>query len=104
MPRSNRPTAIFAIAFLGGLACSRTGNVGNTSNLGTPQTDGSIAGHDVVSQVGGDTAPSVFCRPFGQTCASGQDCCSGLCDPLSSTCVASINKCTATGGACATST
>lgn len=104
MPRSQHPIAIFAIALLGGLACSRTENVGNTSTIGTPQTDGSAAGRDVISQVGGDTAPTVFCRPFGQTCASGQDCCSGLCDPATSTCVASINKCTATGEACTTST
>jgi hypothetical protein len=109
MPRSNYLAATLAIAcaLACGIACSRSQPIGEYPNNG----DGSIAGRDSVVPVstggtgaGADTAPTVFCKPFGQTCASGQDCCSGLCDPTSNTCAASINKCTTTGSACTTST
>ena len=100
MPSQIRPTTasavsllVFAFVFA---ACSNTANVGTSPDGSTSTTD---AGTKV-----GDTTPSPSCRFFGQTCASGGDCCSGICDPTTSTCVASINKCTGTGGGCASST
>lgn len=98
---------VMAVMAVGDMACSRTENVGNyPPSVG----DGSVAdaehaGRDSSIPVATtDGAISVFCSPFGQTCATGQDCCSGLCDPASSTCAAAINTCTAVGGACTSST
>ena len=96
MPSSIRTTIVFAAAALAFAACSSTASVGK-------YPDGSTSTADARTKVG-DATPSGLCLAFGQTCVSGGDCCSGLCDPASATCVASINKCTTTGGACASST
>ena len=56
-----------------------------------------------VPQSGGSTS-SPLCLQFGQKCNTGPDCCSGLCDPTSNSCVSSINQCTAASGPCQSST
>lgn len=96
------PRAFFVIACMAAAACgSRTENVGTYPTAGAGGT-GAVGGS--AGAPGGAVGPSPFCHPFGQPCASGQDCCSGLCDPASSTCAASINQCTPTGAACTSST
>jgi hypothetical protein len=92
MASSIRLSIACAAALLALGACSSSENLGS-------YPDGSAG-------AGGnrDSAPSVFCVAFGQTCAAGADCCSGICDSLTLTCAASINKCTAAGGACVAST
>jgi len=126
MLRSNRSIAIVAVALLGA-TCSRTESVGNyptdgglpgpdanTSEGGPgsvgkyPTSDGHLPGPDANTSdspgPASDAMVSPSCRDFGQVCGTGADCCSGLCDPATGTCVSSINKCTTTGGACQSST
>ena len=102
MPSAIRPTAaalasLLAVSFAFA-DCSSTASVGKY-----PPGDGSTATTDAGPKAG-DVIISPSCLLFGQTCASGGDCCSGICDPASATCVASINQCTVTGGNCMSST
>jgi hypothetical protein len=115
MPSSIRLNAAIAAALLTLVACSQSESLGKY-----PPADGNVArggdvastedapsASDLVSQVpdvAGDVSSSPSCLAFGQLCATGGDCCSGLCDPSTGTCVATINKCTQSGGNCQAST
>ncbi len=102
-----------AVAPLLILSCKSEGN-----NLGTTPDGGggSIKPGDtgIIQPFGGSTAGpmggaggtevSPTCFAFGQMCATGYDCCSGICDPTSKTCASAINQCTTTGGPCQTAT
>jgi hypothetical protein len=106
---------VLATASLAALACKS-----NDSNLGdTPDGGGNGAQSEVgatgtqpgggattvpTGGAGGGTGVSPTCMTFGQTCANGYDCCSGVCDLHSKTCASSINQCTTTGGPCQAST
>jgi hypothetical protein len=98
MPSSIRLSTAFAAALVALGACSNSQNIGNYPDGG----GGSWGNTDVAP--GTDIIPSVFCVAFGQQCAKGADCCSGICDPSTLTCAASVNTCTAAGGACVAST
>ena len=114
MPSSIRLTTAVVVALLAFVACSRSETIGKyppvDGNAGSTEDVRSVGGaedvprvSDLVSQVR-DVPPSPFCFDIGQECATGGDCCSGLCDPTTNTCVTSINKCTLTGGNCQSST
>ncbi|HTA89047.1 MAG TPA: hypothetical protein VK745_05715, partial [Polyangiaceae bacterium] len=47
----------------------------------------------------GGTASNGTCRAVGDTCQSGTECCSGVCDPASG-CVSTTTTCAASGDAC----
>jgi hypothetical protein len=98
MPKSTRLLPAFVVVLFALGACNSTsqpigkypdGSAGTTGNRDAP---------------GADVVPSVFCSAFGQPCTTAVDCCSGICDPTTLSCAASINKCTPTGGACVAST
>ena len=95
--RSSKTIVIVALS-LAFAACSSSATIGKY-----PPADGSTGSPDTGLKAG-DSTPSPSCLTFSQQCATGGDCCSGLCDPASNTCVASINKCTLAGGNCQAST
>jgi len=83
---------------VGDVPIAAGGNLaGDAGTIGPAIDSGTIVGN-------ADAQPTPFCRAFSETCATGPDCCSGLCDLTSHTCVSSINKCTLTGGACQAAT
>jgi hypothetical protein len=94
MPKST--CCILLSALLALAACSSSKSIGSYPDSSTGNQDVSLPQADVT--------PSPFCLAFGQACATAADCCSGICDPSSATCAASINKCTPTGGGCVAST
>ena len=89
-------------------ACSQVADLGHSGRVEggvVNAPDGGVLVDAPTSVDSGGGAPiSPYCLEFGQICASGLDCCSGLCDPTTKTCVSSINVCTATGGRCLSST
>jgi hypothetical protein len=105
---------VFAVASLLVVSCkSNSSNLGNTADAGGGSTipgnttgpqpgGGSTAGP--TGGAGGSSVVFPTCLAFGQTCATGYDCCSGVCDLATKTCASSINQCTATGGPCQSST
>jgi hypothetical protein len=93
MPTSTRLSLVAALLALA--ACSSSTSIGK-------YPDGSSSKDGVGSQ--GDTISSPFCRAITQACATGADCCSGICDPTSATCAGSINQCTSAGGGCLAAT
>jgi hypothetical protein len=97
MPKSIRLSTVFTMGLFTFAACSSSENIGN-------YPDGSSDGPKTSDAISQKADSSPFCLAFGQQCATGGDCCSGLCDPGTNTCVASINKCTLTGGGCQSST
>ena len=107
MPSWIRLTTACAAALLAFVACSRTADIGSyppSDGSTNSVNDGPRAG-DLVSlnwEVAGAVSPD--CLAFGQQCTKGGDCCSRLCDPTTSTCIASINTCTQIGGGCQSST
>lgn len=96
MSNSSALTRVFLVGMLTFAACS--------SSKGTDSNPGDGGNGDVGGQGTDVPAPSPFCLAFGQTCVTGNDCCSAICDPASSTCAASINTCSPTGGGCQSST
>jgi hypothetical protein len=63
---------------------------------------GSSGGDGGTGGTGGTDGEPLFpeCGKFGDTCISAADCCSGLCDPATDTCVSSLTKCAQEGDAC----
>jgi hypothetical protein len=91
-------TSLLIAAWLLIPACSS-----DSKNSGNGAVGGSAnGGGGGINSNGGSTSP--YCLQVGQNCASGQTCCSGVCDPTSHACAASINQCTPANGACVTST
>src|SRR5437899_8624331 len=52
---------------------------------------------------GGDASVGPVCGPTGSACQSGNQCCSGTCDP-NGTCASTVGRCVAAGGTCASGT
>jgi hypothetical protein len=97
MPSRIHFALVFAATSLVFSACHQSADLGHSS-------DGQVLGSGDSAGPRADATPSPYCLEFSQSCTIGPDCCSGLCDPTSLTCVSSINVCTLTGGPCQSST
>ena len=87
----------------GSAGIGATAGLGGTSGfVGNGGTAGGTSTTTSIGAAGGNTSPS--CNAYGQSCATGFDCCSGLCDAATQTCASQINRCLSDGQACASPT
>src|SRR4051794_30154557 len=52
----------------------------------------------------GDASAGPGCGATASACQSGNQCCSGICDPTTGNCGSTVGRCIGQGGACASST
>jgi hypothetical protein len=86
---------------------SQSGDDGSLGADGTSAGEGGSSGDDGAggdSAMNGDGGGITSCTPFGSVCSYGAQCCSGICDPTSSTCISSVTTCTPGAGPCTANT
>jgi hypothetical protein len=85
---------------------SGPGMDGSDRETGPENTDGAAGseggrdGENPINDGGGEGGTRETCGHFGDKCKTAADCCSGLCDPESDTCISSLIRCAEAGEAC----
>ncbi len=93
MPRVNVLTVlVFSLCGLGPNACST-----HSAGQGTP-TD--AHGTDGTDSAPGSGGSGVVCAVPGDSCTSNGQCCSNVCDPVTSKCKSSVTICSGAGSSC----
>ncbi|HEX7479326.1 MAG TPA: hypothetical protein VF331_16100 [Polyangiales bacterium] len=86
-----------------GASGSKAGGSAGASGTGAGQSGaGGATGGAGTSGAG--TVPTLSCHRLADTCKTGADCCSGLCDGKTLTCSSNLAQCSPAGAACVSST
>lgn len=86
-----------------GTDAGSTSTAGDTSTAGTESAAGAPDGGATAAGDGGSAGmdvPMLDCGAFGEDCEVGTDCCSGICDTQSNTCISTTNVCSPAGSPC----